>query len=105
MSKVVNITPDTGPEKNGDEMVVTLRVADVRAIIREEVKAALAAHNPPVAKILYPLKEAADMLSVPPTWLAARARAGEIPSVHLGHYVCFNPDDLSDFAARCAKTS
>jgi len=105
MNKVVHITPEAAPEKNGDEMVVTLRVADVRAIIRAEVKAVLAGHNPPVAKILYPLKEAADMLSVPPTWLAARARAGEIPSVHLGHYVCFNPDDLREFAAKMRKSS
>ena len=103
MSKVVNISPEARPEKNGDEMLVTLRVADVRAILREEVSAALTAQKPPVAKILYPLKEAAELLSVPPTWLAARARAGEIPSVHLGHYVCFSPDDLKDFAAKMRK--
>jgi hypothetical protein len=77
MSKVVRISPDTGPEKSGDEMIVTLRVADLKAIVRGEVQAALAAQEPPIHRIVYPLKEAAEMLSVPPTWLAAKARVGD----------------------------
>lgn len=104
MSKVVRISPDTGPEKSGDEMIVTLRVADLKAIVRGEVQAALAAQEPPIHRIVYPLKEAAEMLSVPPTWLAAKARVGEIQCVRLGHYVTFAEQDLKEFAEKMRKS-
>ncbi len=39
-------------------------------------------------------KAAAQLLSVPPTWLLAQARAQRIPHHRLGHYVRFNADDL-----------
>jgi hypothetical protein len=105
MSKVVRISPELGPEKNGDEMIVTLRVADLKAIVRGEVQAALAAQQSPIHRIVYPLKEAAQMISVPSTWLAARARAGEIKCVRLGHYVTFTEQDLKEFAEKMRKTS
>jgi hypothetical protein len=54
---------------------------------------------------VYPLKEAAQMISVPSTWLAARARAGEIKCVRLGHYVTFTEQDLKEFAEKMRKTS
>ena len=40
-------------------------------------------------------KAASQILGVPPTWLLSQARAGRIPHHRLGHYVRFNPDDLS----------
>jgi hypothetical protein len=79
-------------------MVVTLRVADLRAIVRGEVQAALDARDPPIHRLVYPLEDAAKMISVPPTWLAARARAGEIACTRLGHYITFAEKDLRDFA-------
>jgi hypothetical protein len=103
MSKVIPISPETVPEKSGDQMIVTLRVADLKAIVRGEVQAALAAQPPPIHRIVYPLKEAAEMISVPPTWLAARARAGEIESIRLGHYVTFAEQDLKEFVEKMRR--
>lgn len=105
MSKVIPISPETVPEKNGDQMIVTLRVADLKAIVRAEVQAALSAQQPPIHRIVYPLKEAAEMISVPPTWLAARARAGETQSIRLGHYVTFAKQDLEEFAEKMRQSS
>jgi hypothetical protein len=103
MSKVIPILPETVPEKNGDQMIVTLRVADLKAIVRAEVQAALSAQQPPIHRIVYPLKEAAEMISVPPTWLAARARAEEINATRLGHYVTFAEEDLKNFVEKMRK--
>jgi excisionase family DNA binding protein len=105
-NKVHQIRPiETGPEKNGDDMLVTLRVNDLRGIIRAEVTAALAAQGTPVAKMAFTIKEAAEMLSVPPTWLAAKARAGEIPTTRQGHYVTFAEQDLKDFIAKMRNST
>jgi hypothetical protein len=98
MSKVIPISPEMAPEKNGDDMIVTLRVSDLKIILDGVVEAALKRQQPPVRKIVYPLKEAAKMLAVPPTWLAAKARAGEVKCVRLGHYVTFTEQDLKDLA-------
>jgi hypothetical protein len=103
MSKVIPISPEAVPEKNGDDMIVTLRVSDFKIIMNSVVEAALKRQQPPVSRIVYPLKEAAQMLSVPPTWLAAKARAGEIQCVRLGHYVTFTEQDLREFIERRKK--
>jgi hypothetical protein len=104
MSKVIPISPEAfSPEKSGDDMIVTLRVSELRQIVREQVRAELLAQQPPVRKIVYPLKEAAEMLSVPPTWLAAKARAGEIQCVRLGHYVTFTEEDLRGFVEKTRR--
>jgi hypothetical protein len=102
MSKVVSISPEAVPEKS-DDMIVTLRVSDLKIIMDGVVEAALTRQQPPVPRIVYPLKEAAQMLSVPPTWLAAKARAGEIQCVRLGHYVTFTEVDLREFVAKAPK--
>jgi hypothetical protein len=103
MSKVVPISSEAVPEKNGDDMVVTLKVSQLRAIMDGVVEAALKRQRPPVPRIVYPLKEAAQMLSVPPTWLAAKARAGEIQCVRLGHYVTFTEQDLREFVEKAPR--
>jgi len=38
--------------------------------------------------------QAATLLNVPQSWVAAEARAGRIPHVRLGRYVRFNRDEL-----------
>lgn len=38
--------------------------------------------------------QAAEILNVPKSWIAAEARAGRIPHVRLGRYVRFNRDEL-----------
>lgn len=42
-------------------------------------------------------KAASHLLGVPHTWLLSQARAGRIPHHRLGHYVRFNPDDLTNW--------
>jgi excisionase family DNA binding protein len=42
-------------------------------------------------------KAASQLLGVPYTWLLSQARAGRIPHHRLGHYVRFNPKDLTDW--------
>ncbi|HEX5307631.1 MAG TPA: helix-turn-helix domain-containing protein [Solirubrobacteraceae bacterium] len=39
-------------------------------------------------------RQAAAILNVPASWIAAEARAGRIPHVRLGRYVRFNSDEL-----------
>ena len=41
MNKVVPISPEAVAEKSGDEMIVNLRVAQLRAIVRQTVREAL----------------------------------------------------------------
>jgi excisionase family DNA binding protein len=39
-------------------------------------------------------RQAAEILNVPSSWIAAEARAGRIPHVRLGRYVRFSRDEL-----------
>jgi excisionase family DNA binding protein len=39
-------------------------------------------------------RQAAAILNVPASWIAAEARAGRIPHVRLGRYVRFNGEEL-----------
>lgn len=39
-------------------------------------------------------RQAAAILNVPASWIAAEARAGRIPHLRLGRYVRFNSDEL-----------
>jgi excisionase family DNA binding protein len=40
---------------------------------------------------------AAELLSVPATWLLSEARADRIPHVRLGRYVRFDADELTEW--------
>lgn len=40
---------------------------------------------------------AAELLSVPKTWLLAEARAGRVPHIRLGRYVRFDRDELIEW--------
>jgi excisionase family DNA binding protein len=51
--------------------------------------------EPVVLTALIDAKAAGRLLGVPHTWLLAQARAGRIPHHRLGHYVRFNPEDLT----------
>ena len=44
-------------------------------------------------------KTAAAQWGVPESWVYDQARQGKLPSVRLGHYVRFRPDDLERFIA------
>ena len=42
-------------------------------------------------------KGAAELLSVPASWVLAEARADRIPHVRLGRYVRFDADELAEW--------
>ncbi len=48
---------------------------------------------------LYTAEQAAEVLSVPASWLMREARAERVPHVRLGRYVRFEPDTLSEWLA------
>lgn len=60
-----------------------LLAAELAALIGQQV-------TPP----LLDAGQAAAILNVPQSWVAAEARAGRIPHVRLGRYVRFNRDEL-----------
>src|SRR6266542_1520444 len=91
--RVVQLHPDIDDGRPAFSMTV----ADLRALIRDEIEAAKKQELP---RLLYNTAEAAKILDVPPTWLAAQARAGKIPDVRKGHYVRYRIPDLEEFAAR-----
>jgi excisionase family DNA binding protein len=89
------------PAKSSDDrLLVTLSVSELREILREIVRAELATANNiqgkgDQAKLFYTTKEAADMLSVEESWLAARARAGKVPHKTVGRYRRFSIEDIN----------
>jgi len=62
---------------------------DITALA-ERIAAQLEAKPSP----LLTAEEAAALLSVPPSWLMAEARAKRVPHVKLGKYVRFSRDEL-----------
>ena len=74
---------------------------EIRRIVREEVKAATNAKNSnEYSPSLLSAAQAAKLWDVPTTWIAEAARRGVLPSVRLGHYVRFRPEDLEEFIKR-----
>jgi len=69
------------------------RWARARNAAAQLTRRAVHTDSPPFA--LIDAKAASTMLGVPHTWLLAQARAQQIPHHRLGHYVRFNPDDLT----------
>ena len=87
---------------DGDErMIVTLTIADLREIVRQELQAVSANGKP--EPLLLDTEQAAVFLNVPPTWLASMAREGKIKSVRMGHYVRFARADLEAFIQEMKK--
>jgi hypothetical protein len=67
------------PAKNPFDLLLD----QIRLVVAEEIAKALNERKP--AKLNFSTKEAAEMLNVPPNWLASKARAGEIPHQRMGH--------------------
>jgi excisionase family DNA binding protein len=83
-------------ESTDERMIVTMTIADLREIVRQELQAVSTTNGQP-EKLLLDTEEAAQFLNVPPTWLASMAREGKIKSIKLGHYVRFARADLEAF--------
>jgi excisionase family DNA binding protein len=63
----------------------------IREVIREELQA-LGSGKP--ESLLVDTQGAADLLKVPPSWVAMASRRGEIKCVRLGHHVRFKREDI-----------
>lgn len=50
--------------------------------------------SPPRDGGLLTAEQAAEVLSVPPSWLLAQAREGKVPHFRLGRYVRFDSEEL-----------
>jgi excisionase family DNA binding protein len=95
--KVAPTHPASPTIMDDSAMIVTMTVGDLRGLIRAEVEAAKKTELP---RLLYNTAEAAKILNVPKSWLAAKARAGEIKVTRKGYYVRFTLADLEEFAAK-----
>jgi excisionase family DNA binding protein len=65
-----------------------------REIVREEL---VKLQPPKPEKLLLNTTEAAELLNLPPTWVAEAGRSGKIPTVRLGAYVRFKKSDLEKY--------
>jgi excisionase family DNA binding protein len=75
-----------------------LLLEQIRAVVREEIVAAnLNGNGNGHSPALLSAEAAAKCFGVPKTWISEAARRGELPSVKLGHYVRFKPEDLQSF--------
>jgi hypothetical protein len=90
------------PAKNLDRMIVTLTESELDAIIEAAVERALAKKKP--ARLQFTTKEAAEALHVKYSWLAVKARAGEVPHRRPkdSNKVFFTQQDIDEILAQYA---
>ena len=81
-------------------MMVTLSIAELRAIVREEVRAALPYGGNGVAKDWLTAEEMSKMYSLPKTLFEEHGRAGEIERTKPGRNVLFNRRSVEAFLAK-----
>jgi excisionase family DNA binding protein len=77
-----------------------LLLDQIRIVIAEEIAKALDKRRP--AKLQFTTAEAAAMLGVKTSWLAAKARTGEVSYHRQGHKVFFTQQDVDEIMARSA---
>ena len=85
------------PTKNPFDLLLD----QIRAVVAAEIAKALKERRP--AKLNFDTREAADMLGVTESWLASKARAGEVPFRQLGHFRLFSLQDIEAIQAQSAK--
>lgn len=73
--------------------------SDTLADLRELATKLASLVGEPATSRLLDAAQAAAMLNVPRSWIAAEARAGRIPHVRLGRYVRFDRDELARWCA------
>jgi excisionase family DNA binding protein len=84
------------PAKN----LFDLLLDQIRRVVAEEVAKALNERRP--AKLQFTTAEAAEMLGVTESWLASKARAGEVPHRQMGHFRLFSLRDIEAIMAQSA---
>jgi len=104
MSKVVPISHEAAPEKSGDDMIVTLRVSQLRVLIREEIAAAMNGNgHAPSKREWLKAQELAAEYGQPKTWFEERGRAGDIARNKSGRFVLFKRSDVEMYLEQHCK--
>jgi len=85
------------PTKNPFDLLLDA----VRQVVQEEVTKALDKKKP-VQRRLYKTGEVSAMLNLPESWLATKARNGEVPSRMFGKYRVFSEEDIQAIIERAA---
>jgi hypothetical protein len=82
------------PAKNPFELLID----QIRAVVREEIKAAIGNGPKPTAeKEWFRAEELAEHYGLPKTWFEERGRAGEIARTKPVRYVLFKRRDVEAF--------
>ena len=88
------------PVKNPFDLLVD----QIRAVVREEIKAAIGNGTKPAAeKEWLRAEELKDLYGLPKTWFEERGRAGEIARTKPGRYVLFKRRDVEAFLEKNKK--
>jgi excisionase family DNA binding protein len=82
-----------------DAMIVTLTVAELRAVIREEIQS-LADTKPAPPREWLTAEALAQEFKLPKTWFEERGREGEIARTKPGRYVLFKRRDVEEYFER-----
>jgi len=81
-----------------DSMIVTLTVGQLRAVIREEISAAMQQAGQSAAdKEWLRAEELASLYNLPKTWFEERGREGDIARAKPGRYVIFKKRDVEAY--------
>jgi hypothetical protein len=92
--KIFPLRPEGVPD---EKPIVMLTVGELEQIVEFAVERAL--ERKKSVKLLFNTREAAAMLNVPESWLAANARAKQVPYRQVGHYRYFSQEDIDEIIA------
>jgi len=81
------------PQIDDSSLLVTLTVGQLREIVCQ----ASNGNGHHDGDHLLNTKQAANRLGVLVSWISEKTRKGELPCVHLGHYIRFKPEDLDQY--------
>jgi len=71
--------------------------SELEEIVERAIKKALNGNGHHNEDYLLNTKRAANHLGVAVSWVREKARRGDLPCVHLGHYLRFKPEDLDQY--------
>jgi hypothetical protein len=84
--------------KNADTMIVTLTIADLREVIKDELKSFQGSNGHSTSKREWlKAEELAAEYGLPKTWFEERGRGGEIARCKPGRYVLFKRRDVEAY--------
>ena len=91
-------------DKNADTMIVTLTVAELREVIKEELKSFQGSNGHSTSKREWlKAEELAAEYGQPKTWFEERGRAGDIARSKSGRYVIFKRSDVEAYLDQHCK--